>query len=48
MGTFLHTVTTPFKPKFNGQQRAGEVTEERSQICKITDCPGKIAYSFVM
>jgi hypothetical protein len=36
------------EPKFNGQQFAGEVTEERSQICKIKDCPGKIDHNFVL
>jgi hypothetical protein len=24
------------------------VTEERSQICKIKDCPGKIDHNFVL
>ena len=37
--THSRSCTNP-EPKFNGQQFAGEVTEERSQICKIKDCPG--------
>jgi hypothetical protein len=45
--THSRSCTNP-EPKFNGQQCAGEVTEERSQICKIKDCPGKIDYSFVL
>jgi hypothetical protein len=30
------------EPKFNGKQCVGEATEERSQLCKLTECPGKI------